>query len=325
MSRTTTRFTTTGLAFCISLVAPAVAHAQSAYPTQRVSMLVGFAAGGFADTIGRLVATRLGDKLGQPFVVQNLAGAGSVRATRQASIAPADGYTILATTTAIAINESLVPDRGYEATAVQTIAIPVTAPEAITANLDTPIGSVAYLVALAKEGKVFLGSPGIGSGSQIAAEYFFKVLAKVDMRHIPFAGGSPAMQGLMTGDVNVLATTATGTTVRNIVGGQIKGVAIAAKERSAVIASVPTFAESGYPGFEAASWVGFFAPAGTPTPIIGKLNAEINAVMREDEMRRRMDAVGLDMIIRDVAETDKYFRSEVANWSRMVETAGVKQ
>lgn len=315
------------LAGCIGLAVTSAApsEAQQAYPNQRVNMLIGFAAGGFADTIGRLVATRLSERLGQTFIAQNLPGGGSVRASRQVAVATPDGYTLLVTTTATAINETLVPTRGYAADKLEAIAIPVTAPESLSANPKAPIKSMSDLITEAKAGRVYLGSPGIGSGSHIAAEYFFKVILKAEVRHIPFAGGNPAMLGLMSGDVNVLASTATGGTIRSIANGDITGIAIAGKQRSTIIPKTPTFAELGYAGFEAASWVGFFAPAGTPKDILEKLNAEINAIVQEPDNRKRIDAAGLEIIIRDRPETAGYFTSEIANWSKMVGALGITQ
>ena len=246
------------------IAAPTAGSAQSTdYPSQRISFIVGFAVGGFADTIARWVAIRLGERTGQTVVVQNMEGGGGVRAARRVAMSPPDGYTILVTTTSLTINESLVPNRGYTADAFDAVSLPVSAPESLSASVKSPIKTLAELVKEAKSGTVFMGSAGIGSGSHIAGEYFFKVLAKAPVKHIPFPGGNPAMVGLLTGDVTVLAATATAL-VRNVNNGDVTGLGIAATERSPMLPSVPTYAEAGYPGLSAASWTGFFAPAGTP-------------------------------------------------------------
>jgi tripartite-type tricarboxylate transporter receptor subunit TctC len=169
-----------------------------------------------------------------------------------------------------------------------------------------------------------MGSAGIGSGSHIAGEYFFKVLAKAPVKHIPFAGGNPAMMGLLTGDVTALAATATAL-VRNIRSGDVTGLGVAASERSPMLPSVPTYSEGGYPGLSAASWTGFFAPAGTPEAVLARLNGEINAILREPEMAKRMETAGLQTAIRNRAETDKAFRADVANWSALVQAVGLPQ
>jgi tripartite-type tricarboxylate transporter receptor subunit TctC len=292
------------------------------YPNQRITFVVGFAAGGFADTMARWVATRLGERVGQTVLVQNMEGGGGIRATRRVVMSPPDGYTILVTTTSLAINESLVPDRGYSADALEAVGLPVSAPESLSVSAKSPIKTIADLVNAAKAGAVFMGSAGIGTGSHIAGEYFFKVLAKAPVKHIPFPGGNPAMMGLLTGDVTVLAATATAL-VRRVDNGEVTGLGIAAAERTPMLPSVPTLAEGGYPGLSAASWTGFFVPAGTPEPVLARLNDEINAIMQEPEIAKRIAAAGLDTTIRNRTETAKMFRAEIDNWSAMVKAAGV--
>jgi tripartite-type tricarboxylate transporter receptor subunit TctC len=307
-----------------SIAAPTAGNAQGApYPNQRINFVVGFAAGGFADTIGRWVASRLGERTGQTVVVQNLEGGGGIRAARRVLSAPADGYTILVTTTSLAINESLVPDRGYAATQFDAVTLPISAPESLSVSTKSSMKTLADAVVEAKAGKLFMGSAGVGSGSHIAAEYFFKVLVKAPVKHIPFPGGNPAMMGLLSGDVNVLAATATGNISRALNNGDTIGLAVAAAERSPNLPSVPTFSEAGYPGMHASSWVGFFAPAGTPEAVLAKLNTEINALLQEPEIAKRIEASGLQTTVRSRAESAKLFGAEIKNWSKMVEAVGV--
>jgi tripartite-type tricarboxylate transporter receptor subunit TctC len=306
------------------VAAPTAGNAQSApYPNQRINFIVGFAAGGFADTIGRWVASRLGERTGQTVVVQNMEGGGGIRAARRIMSAPADGYTILVTTTSLAINESLVPDRGYAATQFEAVTLPISAPESLSVSTKSSMKTLADAVVEAKAGKIFMGSAGVGSGSHIAAEYFFKVLVKAPVKHIPFPGGNPAMMGLLSGDVNVLAATATGNISRALNNGDTIGLAVAAAERSPNLPSVPTFSEAGYPGMHASSWVGFFAPAGTPEAVLAKLNSEINALLREPEIAKRIETSGLQTTVRSRAESAKLFGAEIKNWSKMVEAVGV--
>jgi tripartite-type tricarboxylate transporter receptor subunit TctC len=306
------------------LVHPTTATAQSgSYPNQRITYVVGFAAGGFADTVARMVATRLGERIGQTVVVQNMEGGGGIRATRRIVTSPPDGYTVLVTTTSLAINESLVPDRGYVATQFEAVSLPISAPESLSVSTKSSIKTLAELVAEAKAGKVFMGSAGIGTGSHIAAEYFFKVLAKTPVKHIPFRGGAPAMIGLLSGDVTVLAATATGNISRAVNNGDIVGLGIAATEKSPTLPSVPTFAEAGYPGMAAASWVGFFVASGTAEPVLAKLNSEINAIVREPEIAKRIATSGLQTTIRNRSESAKLFSAEIKNWSTMVQAVGL--
>ena len=198
IERRTTRVLIASLALLVA--APVAGRTQGTdYPNKRVNFIVGFAAGGFADTIGRWVAARLGERTGQTVVVQNMEGGGGIRAARRVAMAPPDGYTILVTTTSLAINESLVPDRGYTASAVRGgVAADLGARSRFPSARNAPVKTLAELVTEAKAGKVFMGSAGIGSGSHIAAEYFFKVLAKAPVKHIPFPGGNPAMMGLLS-------------------------------------------------------------------------------------------------------------------------------
>jgi tripartite-type tricarboxylate transporter receptor subunit TctC len=306
-----------------SIAAPTAGRAQSTdYPTQRISFIVGFAAGGFADTIGRWVAARLGERTGQTVVVQNMEGGSGIRAARRVAMSPPDGYTVLVTTTSLAINETLVSDRGYSADALDAIALPVSAPESLSVSAKSPVKNLADLVNEAKAGRVFMGSAGIGTGSHIAGEYFFKVLVRTPVKHIPFPGGNPALMGLLAGDVTVLASTSTAL-ARNINSGDVIGLAIAATARTPMLPSVPTFAEAGYPGLLAASWTGFFAPAGTPEAVLAKLNSEINAILQEPLIAKRIETGGLQTTVRSRAETARMFRTEVASWSTMVRAVGV--
>jgi len=311
------------LACGVVVASTAAARAQGTdYPSQRMTFVVGFAAGGFADTMGRWVAARLGERTGQTVVVQNMEGGGSIRAARRVAMSPPDGYTILVTTTSLAINESLVPDRGYTAAAFEAVSLPVSAPETLSVSVKSPIKTLADLVKEANTGTVFMGSAGIGSGSHIAGEYFFKVVAKAPVKHIPFPGGNPAMMGLLTGDVTVLAATATAL-VRTVNNGEVTGLGIAATERAPMLPSVPTFAEGGYPGLSAASWTGFFAPAGTPEAVLAKLNSEINAILQEPEIAKRIETAGLQTTIRNRTDTARMFGAEIKNWSTMVQAVGV--
>lgn len=308
--------------FAIAVAGPTPGNAES-YPNQRITFVVGFAAGGFADTVARMVATRLGERIGQTVVVQNMEGGGGIRAARRIVTSPPDGYTVLVTTTSLAINESMVPDRGYVATQFEAVSLPISAPESLSVSTKSSIKTLAELVTEAKAGKVFMGSAGIGTGSHIAGEYFFKVLAKAPVKHIPFRGGAPAMVGLLSGDVTVLAATATGNISRAVRNGDIVGLGIAATEKSPTLPTVPTFAEAGYPGLDAASWVGFFVATGTPEPALAKLNSEINAIVQEPEIAKRIETSGLQTTIRNRSESAKLFSTEIKNWSTMVQAVGL--
>jgi len=297
------------------------AFAQEAWPSKRVTLVVGFAPGGFADTVGRMIARKLGERLKQPVIVQNIDGAGGNIAARHVAMAPADGYTFLVTTTSLAINETLAKDKGFSADSLVPVAIPVEAAEMLVGNPKLGIRSLPEALDYARTGKLYFGSSGLGSGSHIAVEYFFKVLAKVEAKHIPFKGGHPAMHALLTGDVNLLASTATAKPA--IRSGELVGLAVAGDERDPSIPDVPTYAELGYPGFKASSWVGVFAPAKTPASVVERLNAEINAGMTEPDVQPQLEQMGLLTSRRPAQDTAALFRSDVARWREMVQAIGL--
>ena len=313
---------TAGLSIAASAAAP-IAHAEDEWPAKRISLMVGFAPGGFADSVGRVIGNRLSEKMKQSVVVQNMDGAAGNTAARLVSVAPADGYTVLVTTTGLAINETLFKNKGFDAASLIPVGIPVSAPESMTVNPKSGFNSLADVIREAKTGQIYMGTPGIGSGSHIAATYFFKVLAKTEVKHIPFQGGSPAKLGLLAGDVNVLATTAASQTMAAIVSNEIRGLAVASAKRDPAIPNVPTYGESGYNDFYANSWVGFFVRAETPPAIVDRLNAEINAIVNEPDVQDKMLKLGLISETRASRETREYFKSEIARWADMVKATGL--
>ena len=314
-----------GGSLAAAVAAPTVATAQGApYPNQRINFIVGFAAGGFADTIARWVAARLGERTGQTVVVQNMEGGGGIRAARR-------GRERAARRLHHPGHHHVARDQRNPWCRIAAIPRPVRggvaaviAPESLSVSAKGPIKTLAELVNEAKAGKVFMGSAGIGTGSHIAAEYFFKVLAKAPVKHIPFPGGDPAMMGLLTGDVNVLAATATGNISRAVNNGDMIG--LGHRRGRAVARSCLRFRPSPKPAIPecpAASWVGFFAPAGTPEAVLAKLNSEINAILQEPEIAKRIETAGLQTTVRGRAESAKLFSADIENWSTMVEAVGV--
>jgi tripartite-type tricarboxylate transporter receptor subunit TctC len=294
------------------------ASAQEAWPNKRLTMVVGFAAGGFADSVGRIIAHKLSDRLKQPVIVQNVDGAGGNIAARQVSMAPPDGYTLLVTTSSLAINETLIKNKSFAIESLVPVAIPVEAAELLVANPKHGIRSLSDAFQQAKTGKLYFGSSGVGSGSHIAVEYFFKALAKVEAKHIPFKGGHPAMHALLTGDVNLLASTATAKPA--IRSGELVGLAVASDRRDPAIPEVPTYAELGFPGFQATSWAGVFVPAGTPESVVRRLNSEINLALVEPDVQRQMEQMGLLTSVRQQEDTTAMFKADVLRWRDMVQT-----
>ena len=312
---------TAGIGILCAGVGGARAQGAEKWPTHRVSVVVGFSAGGFADGVARAISRKLSEQWQQPVVVQNMPGAGGNIAARSVSIATPDGYTLLATTTSLAINETLYKNKGFSSNGLIPIAMPVEAPELLASNAKSDIRSFADMLKRAREGKLYMGTSGIGSGSHISAEYFFKVLAKADVKHIPFQGGNPAMLALMTGDVNIMASTATA--IPSIRNGELIGLVVGSEKRSPNLPKVPTYAENGFPGFTASSWAGFFAPAGTPDAIVEKINKDINEALRDPDVQKQFEIMGLSPSSRSKAEAASFFKSEVEQWGKMVTAIGL--
>jgi tripartite-type tricarboxylate transporter receptor subunit TctC len=256
--------------------------------------------------------------LHQNVVVENRGGAGGNIAAGAVAHAPADGYTILVTTTALAINESLRETKPFAAADFRTVAIVASSPESLLTGPSNPANTLADFIKASKGKAITFGSAGVGSGSHIAAEYFFKKIAKIEATHVPFQGGAPAMNATLGNQIDLLATTLGGGAAAQVAGGKIKGLGIAADKRVAATPDVLTFAESGFPGFSAASWVGFFVPAKTDPQIIATLNAAINETVKNPDVRKKLSDIGFDTIDGSPAQAETLFKAEVGKWGAMV-------
>jgi tripartite-type tricarboxylate transporter receptor subunit TctC len=291
------------------------------YPSQNVTMLVAFPAGGLADLIARLVATKLEARLKQSVIVENRGGAGGNIAAKMVFSAAPDGYTILATTTGLAVNMTASKNRGFEMADIRPIAIVAISPDVIAVHPSNPAKTLKEFIANAKEKSFTYGSAGAGTGPQIGAEYFFKEVANVKYVHVPFQGGAPAITATLGNHVDALVLTLPPVTP-HIRSGALRGLGVASDKRNSAIPDVPTYGEMGYPNVYSQSWVGFFAPAKTPDAVVQKLNAEINALMKEPDSLEKIAKAGFDPVVKTVAETDAYFKSEVTSWAKMVNAVG---
>jgi tripartite-type tricarboxylate transporter receptor subunit TctC len=302
------------------------AQAQT-LPSGKITMVVAFAPGGIADTLARLISQGLGERLHQTIVVENRGGAGGNIAASYVARSTPDGTTLLATTTALAINETLFADKDYAASDFKTIAIAASSPEALVTGPNSPVSSLTDLIKSVQgkdaENKINLAIPGVGTGSDIEAEYFFKFLAKVPVQPIPFQGGAPAINATIGNQVDLMATTLGGGAAAQINGGKLRGLAVAANKRAAVTPNIPTYAELGYPGFTAASWVGFFAPAKTDPKILAALNAAINDIVKTPDVATKLTDMGFDPITGSQADAEALFAAEVDKWGGMVKALGL--
>jgi len=309
-----------GLAVCMliaALCSGAPSNAEE-YPSRRITFIVAFAPGGVADTLARLIARGLETRLGQSVVVENHPGAGGNVAAGIVARAPVDGYTLLVTTTALAINLTLNKHNPFAADDLDAIAITASSPEALVVNPSSPAESLADFVKRAKDKPINFCSAGVGSGSHIEAAYFFHKIAGIQAVHVPFKGGAPAINALLGNQIDILAVTLGGGAAAQISAGKLKALGIANDKRAAVVPNVPTYAESGFPKFLAASWVGVFAPAKTNPTTVNKLNAAIEEVIRDQSVQERLKAIGFDPLYGSSSEANAYLKSEVSKWGEMV-------
>jgi tripartite-type tricarboxylate transporter receptor subunit TctC len=288
------------------------------YPSQRITFVVAFAPGGVADTLARIIAKGVEQRLGQSVVVENRPGAGGNVAAGVVSRATADGYTFLVTTTALAINLTLQQRNQFTVDDLKAVAIAASSPEALVVNPSNPSQNLADFVKAAKGKTINFASAGVGSGSHVEAEYFFKKIANITVVHVPYQGGAPAINALLANQIDVLATTLGGAAAAQIKAGKLRGLGIAADKRAAVVPDVPTYAEQGFPLFQAASWVGIFAPGKTDPAIVAKVNAAVDEVIKDPATQEKLKAFGFDPVTGPPAQADAYFRSEVTKWGEMV-------
>jgi tripartite-type tricarboxylate transporter receptor subunit TctC len=307
-----------GAAFAATLLSAGPGVAQP-YPSQPITITVAFAAGGFADGVARLIGDRLGERLGQKVVVENKGGAGGNLGARAVAQSNPDGHAILVSTTATAINGTLYKNPGYAPGDLRAVAIIGVAPEAVVVHPGHPAKDLAELVRQAKDKPIQYATPGVGTGSYIAAEYFFRAIAKVETVPVPFTGGGPAINAVIGGHVPVLVGTLP-PFVAHLNAGTMRGLGIASAKRNQAVPAVPTFAEAGFAGFQAQSWVGFFVPAKTPDAVAARLNDTINQVLRDAAVQQRLKQLGLEPMIADGTEAARFFASEADHWGKMVRT-----
>jgi tripartite-type tricarboxylate transporter receptor subunit TctC len=305
------------------LAMPCVGSPSSAedYPSRPVRIIVPFGAGGPADVTARLVGNTLQETLGQPFVVENRTGAGGVIGTETAAKAPPDGYTLLMMSNTQTANESLVPadQRKYELMRDLLPIAPVNYSDlVIVVHPSVQAKTLAEFIALAKSqpGKLNYASSGQGTPYHMAGE-LFKSMAGIDVVHVPYRNSGDARTGVISGQVQMMIDAVT-TMAPNINAGQVRALATTGTKRSAVLSDVPTASEAGVGGYEATIWLGLMAPAGTPKPIIDKLNAAINTFVKKPEIVELWNKQGAVPMSMTREEFDKFLRGDIAKWAEVV-------
>jgi len=313
------------LILLVCLIAALPLGAQD-YPRRPVRLIVPFPPGGGNDIVARAVAQELGKSLGQQLVVDNRAGAGGAIGAELAARSPADGYTLfLGGVGSHVVNPSLQAKLSYDPIRdFAPVTLIASAPSVLVVNPSLQATSVAEFTALAKAhpGKLNYASNGNGSSAQLAA-VLYESMAGVRMVHVPYKGVAPALVDLMSGEVQLMFGTLVAI-LPHIKAGRLRALAVTGRSRSALLPEVPTLAESGLPGYEAGSWYGILAPAGTPGPIVARLNAEINAAIRQPEVRERLAAEGAEVLGGTPGDFASHIKAELSRMGRLMREAGVR-
>jgi tripartite-type tricarboxylate transporter receptor subunit TctC len=297
-------------------------HAQQ-YPTKSVRVIVPFGAGGPADIYARYVAQRLSETMGQPFIVDDRPGAGSIIGTELVQKSPADGHTLLMMSNTHTVNESLVPKKPFTLMKDFVGIAPVNYSDLLLVVHPTvPAKNVKELVALAKSRPKGMNyaSSGTGTPYHMAGE-LFKAMAHVDIVHVPHKSSGDARTSVMSGQVEMMMDAIT-TMAPLARSGRVRSIATTGSKRSSVMPEVPTVAESGVPGYEATIWLGLMAPTGTPKPVIDRLNAEINKILQRPDVKRAWNEQGAEPMVMSPAEFEKYLNQDIAKWAKIVKISG---
>lgn len=308
-----------------TILAAAPALAQN-YPSKPITMVVGFAAGGATDTVARIIAKHLGDELKTNVVVENKAGAGGNIATDFVARAEGDGHTILlGSVGSLTVAPHLVSKLPYKPLQdFAPVTMAVVFSNVLVVKPDLPVKNLADFVKLAKSqpGKLTYASPGIGGAGHLAGE-FLKQRADIDITHVAYRGGGPAMLGLLGGEVDSFMSTPP-TAGPHIKGGKVRALATTGVKRDPLMPDVPTVAEQGYPGFETLNWYAYVVPVKTPKPVIDKLNQVLVKILKDPEVTKELELKGLSPSPSTPAELAAYMKREYDTWAEVVKKAGIK-
>jgi tripartite-type tricarboxylate transporter receptor subunit TctC len=317
------------LAYCALAVAGAIAlappaGAQGAYPNRPVTMVVPYPAGGSADILARTIGQKLGERLGQPVVIDNRAGAGTAIGAKHVAAAPADGYTLLmGTVSSQAINPAM-NKVGYDPVKDFTPVAPLASiPFVLVAHPSFAGKSVADVIAQAKakNGELSYASAGLGTSNHLAGELLASA-AGIKLLHVPYKGSAPALNDVVAGHLPLMFDLQA-TALPYVQSGKLKALAVTGRTRSSLLPDVPTVIESGLPGYEVSAWFGVFAPAGLPRPVLDRLNAEISAVLQAPEMQKRLQELGAEPEQGSAEAFAKFTRAEATKWSGVLKNAGL--
>ncbi len=300
--------------------APVLAAAQD-FPAKPIRVLVAFPAASTGDVIARVVGPKLSEGVGQPVIVETRGGAGGNIGAQVVAKAAPDGYTLLATSSAIAINVTLYKDPGFAAKDLVAVAHAGATPNMIFAHPSVPANNLQELFALARTRPLSYASAGTGTGTQLMME-MLKKQAKVAIVRVPFSPAAAVTA--VVGDQAALGITSIPMPLAQVKGGKLRPFAVTTAKRVASLPNVPTVAESGFPGFEDMTWFAFFLPAATPASIVGRLNAELNRAMEQPEGKEKFAAIQIEFSRHSPAEVADYVRREIAKYARVIQETGAK-
>lgn len=314
------------LAGAAVLGAAAGARAEDKYPSRPLKLIAPIAPGGLTDSLARVLATALGERLGQSVVVDNRAGAGGIIGMTAAAQSPADGYTLAIVYQGIAsVNPVLRKDLSYDTLRdFAPIGLSGGFPLALVVKADLGVTSVDELVRLARSqpGRLSYGSAGAATSSHLTME-LFKSRTSLDLVHVPYKGEAPALNDLLGGQVD-LVFTSLASVLPHLGNPRLRVLAVTTESRSKLAPDIPTVAESGVPGFQSTGWYGLMAPAGTPGPVVERLNRELVAVLAGAEMRARLQAMGLEAFSSSPDAMRRFVTEDMAKWRKVIAESGIK-
>ena len=314
-----------GIALLAGLAATAMNANAQLYPAKTIRLVVPYTPGAGTDTIARILAQKTGESLGQQIVIDNRPGAGGTIGTEIVAKAPADGYTLLFAPTSHAINPGIYPKLGYDTLKdFAPISVVASLPVVLAVEPSVPAISVRELVALAKSkpGQLTMASSGNGTVFHLTGE-LFKDAAGINIIHVPFKGGAPAVAALLGGQVNMTFETSV-TLLPHIRSGKLRALGVASPRRIALLPDVPTLAESGFPNLLAENWYGLYAPAGTPKETIARLYAELDRAIHSLDVREKLAQQGAEIRENTPEQTAAFLRSEMVKWAKVIKDSGAK-
>jgi tripartite-type tricarboxylate transporter receptor subunit TctC len=314
---------------CLFLALSAAAlHTTNAtaqtYPSKSIRLIIPFPPGGSNDVVGRMIAFQLSERLGKQVVADNQGGAGGIIGTEAVARSTPDGYTLLLISVAHAFGASMYTLPYDSIAAFAPVAILGTGPVVLAVNANLPVNSLPELLALAREkpGQLNYATAGVGSFQHLASA-LFKLQSGVDIVHIPFKGGGPAMMDVVAGNTQIVIGSLI-QTLPQIKSGRLKALGVGSAKRVPALPDLPTISEGGVPGYEATNWWGIIAPAGTPRPVIDRLHKELSVILATSETKKRFETEGGEAVQMSSDDFGRFIASETVKWAKVVKDAGIK-